>query len=247
LQRGEREVAARAWEALVRQNGTDHRTMHHLAVLHHSWAMELEERDHIEAAEPHWRAGLKYWYDVWRLDAYWQELGAKGSMLGRDFRVQTIDECRMELPARLLRINAEYAMYRLAQPGGGATHARRHLKYILDSSFPEQTKQEMRETIAQPLVGKAKQLAEHGDYEQAIRQFEQLLEVDGQHSQGRELAADAYNRRGVKLHSERRYGEARQSWKRALELVPDHRSARENLEQTALHAFGMMFNREGGR
>jgi tetratricopeptide (TPR) repeat protein len=241
LREGQRDAAARAFEALLKKDPKDFRAAHHLAVLHHGWAMELEEDGGAASASTHWRKGLAHWHQVWQADGFWEALSVKGASLGRDFKAETVQRLRDDLPGRLLGLHAAYVTYWLE--AGETTRAKQHLELILKSPFPDKVRQAVREELTRPYLEEADRLRERAQFEEAVQELELLLSVDEQHAEARKKAGDVYNIYGVKLHAERKLGEAKRCFQRALHFDPTHEAAQGNLGRIEYELMSVVLGR----
>ncbi len=97
-------------EKAHRWNEEDHHIVHHLAVVYHSSAWDLERQDPARAL-PAWEKALYYWKKIQNSGAFWQELCSKGKRLGGDFNEETIHRCRKNLMRPLLEIHVRFILH----------------------------------------------------------------------------------------------------------------------------------------
>jgi tetratricopeptide (TPR) repeat protein len=91
LRSGNRQEAARIWEQQFRQNPTDMRLVHHLALLYYWWARSLP----VTEAVPQWNAAIAYWSVLAQRESFWVQWGAERcSAWGFDFPAGDIDDVR---------------------------------------------------------------------------------------------------------------------------------------------------------
>jgi tetratricopeptide (TPR) repeat protein len=72
IRAGKRREAAQVWESQFREDPSDTRLLHNLAVLHYWWAAG-EERNVSPASPPPWEAAVGYWTAMLHVDSYWKE------------------------------------------------------------------------------------------------------------------------------------------------------------------------------
>jgi tetratricopeptide (TPR) repeat protein len=77
LKDGDVDGACEIWEKYHEKHPDDHVSAHHLAILHHSRAWELEQDGKCKQALKHWRTSHDYWEKVIRSDDFWAKLTRK--------------------------------------------------------------------------------------------------------------------------------------------------------------------------
>ncbi|MGH3941995.1 MAG: hypothetical protein ACRDTG_25915 [Pseudonocardiaceae bacterium] len=109
-------------------------TVHHLAVLHHAQAYDLENESGVEAARPHWKKALEHWAWLYRSDFFWAAMTRHlTEAMDRPPPEEVIATARERLPADLLAVHIRLAIeHRLNDP---AT-ARTHMALVTGSAFP---------------------------------------------------------------------------------------------------------------
>ena len=133
LEKGDVGGAYRIWSATSRDPQNASVANHNLAVLHHTLALDLEEKatqagrasDKREALlRKHWPLALKYWASTANDEGIWARLADRASDLD-DPRLTTgfVRRLRQSLPAAILNINIGFAVRSAKR--GDAEHAGR--------------------------------------------------------------------------------------------------------------------------
>ena len=78
-------------------------------------------------------------------------------------------------------------------------------------------------------IYKGNSLLSRRDYEGAIAEYEQALEIDPMSSTAKENIVLSHNNWGIDLFRQKKYDEAKEQWNTALKLNPYDRNARNNL------------------
>ena len=81
----------RAWQKLLQSSPGDLETLHHLAIMHHARAIDLEASESPKQSDPDWEAALGYWTRLWQSDAFWDRIAALANV--RDKR-RVVEELR---------------------------------------------------------------------------------------------------------------------------------------------------------
>ncbi len=95
------------WSNQLKRYPGDYRILHHMAIMHHARAMDLEAGKEPGQANTDWETALRYWHQLHCLDAFWEhlvELACKGTK--RD----AVDKLRQELPQLLLQLHYDIAL-----------------------------------------------------------------------------------------------------------------------------------------
>lgn len=124
-------AAEKAWSRADREEVW---TVHHLAVLHHAQAYDLENEAGVEAALPHWKKALEHWAWLYHSDSFWTAMARHlTEAMDRPLPAEVLATVRERLPADLLAVHTRLAIEnRLNDP---AT-ARIHLALVTGSAFP---------------------------------------------------------------------------------------------------------------
>jgi len=134
--------AFRAWAELHRRDPGDLSTVHHLAIMHHARAFDLEAGPEPTRADEDWRAALGYWHKLWSSDAFWERLAEHLPADGRGKRQQWVAELRASWPQELLQVHFDIAF----DPGTlKRQRVSYHVRLALDSPFEAEAKGRVRE------------------------------------------------------------------------------------------------------
>ena len=137
--------AFRIWEDTLGRFPQDLQTVHHLAIMHHARAFDLEQSEDSTRADADWKRALELWYRLWSEDGFWEELARR---VDPDLQ-NPFPEVRLKLPEQLLQVHFDIAFDQQT-----ANHrARQHVKIALDSPFPHEAKDRVRLRAYERLTG----------------------------------------------------------------------------------------------
>jgi tetratricopeptide (TPR) repeat protein len=130
--------AFKIWGDSLRRNHEDITTLHHLAIMHHARAFDLEMGSEPQQADQDWQTALDYWYRLWANDTFWERLAGKLSP----------DQDQAGIIARIKHNWAEHLLQiHLGIACDPATKKQRisyHVRLVLESTFPEAIKERVR-------------------------------------------------------------------------------------------------------
>lgn len=128
--------AFRIWEGLLRQFPNDLTTLHHLAIMHHARAIDLEQSDDPSRSDADWRRALELWHRLYAEDAFWVAWARHID----DGVKNPFPQVRAALPAQILQLHFDIA----ADEQSKHYRARQHVRLALDAPFPQQAKDRVR-------------------------------------------------------------------------------------------------------
>jgi len=166
--------AQRIWEERLKSSPNDHAAVHHLAVLHHARAYDLENEGKDEAFKE-WEKALDLWARLWECDAFWSELKEKGRQLSDLFNDNEFDELRNNLPRFLLQVHESLTRSLLH---GNIERAKRHWQLLLNSPFPAEVREEFRAGFYQEMAGGVDEHCRQRQYPEAVKRLRRFLEFD---------------------------------------------------------------------
>jgi tetratricopeptide (TPR) repeat protein len=136
------EEAFQAWSALLQRAPDRFQVTHHLAIMHHARAMDLEASRRPESSNGDWEAALRYWRELHGSDAFWDYVaGIACKKAKRD----AVEELRRKFPELLLQVHFDIAY----AEGTAARRAGYHVKLVDQAPFPAEAKVAVRrETYA---------------------------------------------------------------------------------------------------
>jgi hypothetical protein len=116
----------------TRASGSSPWRDHHLAILHHARAYDLETAGSPEAFQ-YWSAALRYWSAVHADDAFWARMARHVSeRMGAEIAPDVINEVRARLPRELLQPHRDLiAAYQANNPA----RAKSHMRIITSAPF----------------------------------------------------------------------------------------------------------------
>lgn len=124
------------WGKLRRETINDLQTIHHLAIMHHARAFDLEQSAEPAAADADWKQSLELWHQLHTLPTFWEKLGQQADNDSADF----ICDIQEELPERLLQIHFDIA----ADDRSKHYRRRAHIALALNSPFDGKVKDKVR-------------------------------------------------------------------------------------------------------
>lgn len=181
--------AQRLWEDLFNNNPVDYVAAHHLAIIHHARAYDLEE-DRSDAAFDEWQKALKYWAIVMSSDDFRDRLMDKGRSLGDRFSEADFAEFCQNIPRYLLSVHSDLArsyVHNLSK------RSRRHMQIILGSDFPQELKEDIRRTLYMELIAGVEDCRQLGEYEQAAEKIRLYLRIDPDYTLGLQHIISIFN------------------------------------------------------
>ncbi|HEV7406088.1 MAG TPA: hypothetical protein VGO11_24290, partial [Chthoniobacteraceae bacterium] len=172
------DTAFALWSELWQRDG-DLQAAHHLAIMHHARAIDLEAGAHPGQSDADWEKALELWAGLWRADAFWTGLGERVAS------APVAAKLRERLPVLLLQIHYDIAFCLDRPPVKTPVHrAKFHLQLAKKSSFPAEAKAEVQQTAFKAFTaGLPNNVWQHTERNETILQkglacFEQFLERD---------------------------------------------------------------------
>jgi tetratricopeptide (TPR) repeat protein len=139
------EEAFRIWEGLLHRFPGDFQTAHHLAIMYHARAFDLEEGPDPGTADADWQRALELWHLLWSTDEFWSDLANE---LDADVQ-DPFPEVRAGWPEQLLQVHFDIAFAENTKHN----RARRHIRLALDSPFAQEVKEKIRLRAYERTVG----------------------------------------------------------------------------------------------
>ncbi len=139
------EEAFSAWAELLERHPGNHRPLHHLAIMHHARAFDLERSADPTQSDVHWQTALALWHRLWLDDGLWEALAGRLE----EGPQNPVAHVRERWPVQLLQVHFDLALsdqckhYRALQ----------HVALALDSPFPAELKDEVRRRSYDRLTG----------------------------------------------------------------------------------------------
>jgi len=129
--------AWKVWSAQLGRGADEVETLHHLALMHHARAIDLEAGPSPARSDDDWKSSLRYWHRLWLEDGFWDGLAA---LACKDGRRAPVDGLRAEFPALLLQVHFDIALH----PKTKEPRSKFHVRAALDSDFPAEAKDKAR-------------------------------------------------------------------------------------------------------
>ncbi|MCA9179144.1 MAG: tetratricopeptide repeat protein [Planctomycetales bacterium] len=131
LDRSYHDDAFAIWERqLTGDDEQDFLVLHHLAIMHHSRAIDLERGSKPARSDRDWERSLDLWRRLIGCDAFWARIQDTAS---RD-RPQHVEAVRERLPVSLLRMHYDVALHAATKNH----RAQFHLRLVRKGPFPEE-------------------------------------------------------------------------------------------------------------
>ena len=167
-------------EAIWTRARGGHRRAHHLAVLLHARAYDLEAEGRPEASR-YWREALTWWAQVHRDDAFWQRLqDGLARRMGVEIDPGLVPAVRRRLPTHLLQVHADLVRtYQDRAP----TQARTHLRLLRSARFdPDHTEGDPTEehcaALLRPTIDSAWEHLEADQWQEAVDSLRAWVDHD---------------------------------------------------------------------
>lgn len=167
-------TAIRRWE-LEREQGGDIEVVHHLAVAHHAWAYDLEAAGD-DAAFGHFEQALRHWATLYGEPDFWRRMRQRlDDAMDVPVRDEVVTRTRTRLPHHLLEPHLTLAVrLRLTDPG----RARRHLRLVTGSAFPETIVAEARVGLVRDVIDGVPAAVAEGRFAETVDVLESWLRLD---------------------------------------------------------------------
>jgi tetratricopeptide (TPR) repeat protein len=124
------------WENLLRKGTDDAQTLHHLAIMYHARAFDLEVGDEPESSDPDWRRAHELWHRLWLDEKFWETLTARAE----PGAANPFLEIRERWPVQLLGVHMAIALDDLTKN----YRRQAHMRFLLESPFPQPLKDRVR-------------------------------------------------------------------------------------------------------
>ena len=128
------------WSNLYTRDPEHMEVLHHLAIMYHARAIDLEQSDDPASADEDWTKSMECWHILWQSDTFWKSIAAS---VCRDGKRTPIDELRQEFPFLILKIHFDIAMDKETSQ----TRINYHIRNIMKSPFPEEAKELVRKDV----------------------------------------------------------------------------------------------------
>jgi len=165
LAQGDIRAAVQTWMQRENSQSESNVSMHNLAVLSLTWALDLEQaasrralsEEEKKLRDNHWRLSYKRWRVLLDHSGFWNRLSGRIREMD-DPRLTPggAQELRRSLPLALLSINAELAVQ--AAERGNTDEAKRHVAILAASEFEQGVVNEALRQATQPVRDRLKAL-----------------------------------------------------------------------------------------
>lgn len=176
VENGERHPwTAQAEDIWAEARGHDPWRQHHLAVLHHARAYDLEIQGSADA-HGYWTRALEHWRAVHKDGTFWEKLTLHlGEHMGTDIDPGIVAEIRKRLPRDLLEPHRDLiAAYR----SGESHRARSHMRLLLSAPFASDLIDGVRAGLVRDVVARVPQAIQTASYEPMLVELGEWLSID---------------------------------------------------------------------
>lgn len=181
LAKGDAGRACEIWRERSFSDG-DIISVHNLAVLFHTMALDLEHffysgvlvEEQRQIRDNHWQEAFKLWKSFLDKERFWSHMDQRGRELG-GFRwaEEDIERFKKSLPLMILLINSQIAS--MAAERGDISEAMRHKTLMQDSGFEEDMVSRALALAVQPIREKIKMFCSDADMAWAGRTVDKKL------------------------------------------------------------------------
>lgn len=171
--------AIAGWRNWLDREPEDDEARHHLTVMLHARAIDLEQGASPRASNPDWEAALHQWSLLWRSDTFWERLR---QFLPKSASERVVRELRERWPLTLQRLHADIA----CDPETRQHRREYHIRLLHQAPFSEEIKQQLLREIYErylhdvPATVWRDDMLEVAQIQSAIDIIEQFLEFDPQ-------------------------------------------------------------------
>lgn len=159
----------------ARASGSDPWRDHHLAILHHAKAYDLETAGSPEAFQ-HWTAALRHWSAVHADDAFWARMARHLSeRMGTEIAPGVIDRVRARLPREILEPHRDLiAAYQTSNP----ERARSHMRIMTSAPFDSDVIDGIRLQFTEEVLAAVPDAVRTADFEAMIASLRGWQHID---------------------------------------------------------------------
>ncbi|MGH3784988.1 MAG: hypothetical protein ACRDRG_00180 [Pseudonocardiaceae bacterium] len=159
----------------TRASGSDPWRDHHLAILHHAKAYDLETAGRREAFQ-HWTAALRHWSAVHADDAFWARMAEHLSeRMGAEIAPGVIAGVRARLPRELLEPHRDLiAAYQASDP----ERARSHMSVLTSAPFDPDVIDRIRRQFTEEVLAAVPEAVMTADFERMIARLRRWQHID---------------------------------------------------------------------
>lgn len=98
------------WLAQLRLFPSDPLIRHHMAIMHHARAFDLEADSKPSESDADWEAAMEHWHQLYGMDAFWELLTAKAC--AGSARQDAVTKLRESFPQLVLAIHYDIALHK---------------------------------------------------------------------------------------------------------------------------------------
>ena len=181
--------AFQIWTDLLKTESEDVEAAHHLAIMHHARAFDLEDGSSPDRSNADWEGALAHWSTLWKNEEFWLRAvrhahrGEKRDDREEARRLESARRLRHDFAFDLLRVHFDIALdeQTLARRFDRAKY---HVKLALSSSFPDEIKADVRRTAYEAFVKEVPEAVWNPDtlvpevIKKGTDRIEKFLEVD---------------------------------------------------------------------
>lgn len=121
------------WAKVLKKDPNDINTIHHLAIMHHARAIDLEAGEQPADSNPDWEAALSYWTRLSANQEFWNSLAHKAC---KQMKRDAAEELRRKFPELYLQMHYDVAF----TDGRKKYRAKYHIQLAARSAFAADAK-----------------------------------------------------------------------------------------------------------
>ena len=125
------------WQRKHKRDVNDLETIHHLAIMHHARAIDLEQTQDASSSDADWEAAMNYWYTLWRSEDFWDSIA---DIVSKSSGVKPAERLREEFPVNYLQLHYDIAI----DDNSPVSRRNYHVQMALESPFPDKAKSHVR-------------------------------------------------------------------------------------------------------
>ena len=172
------EEALAGFEAARQRDPGDVGLVHHLAIVHHSRAWELELAGDARAADA-WQRALACWRTLAAAREFWAGLEAKLLALAPDADRSRLIDLRRDLLEHLLDIHVDFVRH--YSESGAPERAASHIEIVRRAEIPPAIKKRLIDKVFNAMTGAVPDAKAAGAFDPALTTVERFLDLFPDH------------------------------------------------------------------
>ncbi len=125
------------WQRKHNRDAADLETIHHLAIMHHARAIDLEQSGEANSSDADWEVSMKLWYELWLSEEFWDSIAG---IVSKSSGAKPAERLREEFPISYLQLHYDIA----TDEDSPVSRRNYHVQMALESPFPDSVKSRVR-------------------------------------------------------------------------------------------------------